>query len=76
MTLLKCLPIVLIVLGGILIWISFTSEDNITGLWVAGKDFRDKEFIEGGKFRRRTYLLLRIIGLIALAAGIVIVFAT
>jgi hypothetical protein len=73
MTVMKCLPIILIGLGAIIIWISFTNEENITGLWVAGKDFRDKQFKDSERFYKRTYFVARLIGIILFLSGCVIV---
>jgi hypothetical protein len=76
MTFLKCLPIVLLAVGAVIIWISFTNEENITGLWVAGKDFRDAEFKDSERFRRRTYTIFKLAGILIFLAGIAVAVLT
>jgi hypothetical protein len=71
-TLLQILPIVLLAIGAVIIWISFSSEENITGMWVAGKDFRDKEFKEGERFHKRIYTILKIVGILLFLSGCLI----
>jgi len=75
-TIIKLLPLILLGLGGIITWISFTNEDNVTGMWVAGKDFRDKEFKDKEKFYNKTYFRLRIIGIILLLFGVALFILT
>jgi hypothetical protein len=61
----KILDIVLVVLlfaGGVILWISFTDKENVVGLWSTGRDFRTQHYRDSEKFKKRTYLILRIVG--------------
>jgi hypothetical protein len=72
-TIIKIVPIILLGVGGVMIWISFTNSENITGMWVAGKDFRDKEFKDSEYFHPWTYRLIRMIGILLVLSGCAIV---
>jgi uncharacterized Tic20 family protein len=72
MTVINVLPIILLGVGAVIIWISFTNEENVTGLWVAGKDFRDKQFKESERFKRRTYTIIKLVGILLVISGCLI----
>ena len=65
-----------LVIGGVLIILaSFSNVEMITGTWVAGDIQRDKQFVEAGQFKKRIYWVLRIVGIVALGAGLAIMYA-
>jgi hypothetical protein len=72
MAVIEGLSIVLLVSGIIVIFISFTNMENITGLWVAGKIGRDKQYLEAGRFKRKVYLILRWIGVVSFVSGVIL----
>ncbi len=72
MKIIEIISIIMFIVGVILLWISFTNEENVTGMWVAGHDFRDKEFKNSERFSRKTYIVLRIIGIILMVPAILI----
>jgi len=69
MTFLEVFSLVLVVSGGIILFIAFTNQENITGLWVAGDIQRDKQFIDAGRFRKRAYLIFRLAGVLMFLSG-------
>jgi uncharacterized protein YjeT (DUF2065 family) len=72
MTFLEAFSMVLVIGGILIFFVSFTNVEMITGLWVAGDIQRDKQFTEAGQFRKRVYWILRIVGGLAFAAGLII----
>ncbi len=72
MTFMEGLSMVLVIGGFLLFIASFTNVEMITGLWVAGDIKRDEDFIKAGQFKKRIYWILRIVGALAFAAGLLI----
>jgi hypothetical protein len=72
MTFTEGLSMVLVIVGALLFLASFTNVEMITGLWVAGKIQRDKQFIEAGQFKKRAYWILRITGIVAFGIGLAV----
>ena len=72
MTTMEALSMVLVIGGFLLFIASFSDVEMITGLWVAGKIQRDEDFIKAGQFKKRVYWILRIVGGLAFAAGVLI----
>ncbi|MBN2083851.1 MAG: hypothetical protein JW748_01410 [Anaerolineales bacterium] len=68
----ELISMILAIGGVLLILASFADMEMITGLWVAGDIERDPEFIEAGRFKKRVYWVLRIAGVLAFVAGLII----
>jgi uncharacterized protein YjeT (DUF2065 family) len=74
MTFLDGLSMLLVVGGVLLTFISFANRENLTGLWVAGKIDRDRQFQEAGRFRPQAYHIFRAAGILAFLAGLAIMY--
>ena len=72
MTAPELISMILVIGGVLLIVASFADMEMITGLWVAGDIARDKQFVDAGRFRKRMYWILRIAGVLAFAAGLIV----
>jgi hypothetical protein len=64
--------IFLFVGGIVVLFVSLTNREMITGLWVAGDIKRDQDFIDKGRFLKRVYLILRIVGILMIIAGLIL----
>ncbi len=69
MTFLEGLSLLLVVGGALVTFISFTNRENLTGLWAEGKIDRDQQYQDAGRFKKRVYLILRWVGIIAFLVG-------
>jgi hypothetical protein len=63
--------IFLFVGGIVVLFVSLTNREMITGLWVVGDIKRDQDFIDKGRFLKRVYLILRIVGILMIIAGLI-----
>ena len=60
----------ILVIGGIIVLlVSFTNVEMITGLWSEGDIDRDRQFVQAGQFKKRVYIILRVAGILALLSG-------
>jgi len=72
MTASELVSMILVIAGALLFLASFADMEMITGLWTAGDIQRDKQFVEAGQYKKRVYWILRLAGIAAFVAGVII----
>jgi hypothetical protein len=76
MPIVDLIVVVLLVSGAVCVFFSFTNEENISGMWVAGNVNRDKQYQDAGRFGRKAYIITRWAGVVLLVSGIALLLVT